>query len=88
MPIPNLCQRATLRSPRSHACATSAAGVMPEGYAPLSKVARVCGILGDEMEALDHLWARTAQHRQGVLSIPVFGGFDALGAWAADPNRI
>jgi len=35
-----------------------AAGVMPEGYAPLSKVARVCGILGDEMEALDHLWAR------------------------------
>jgi hypothetical protein len=62
--------------------------VMPEGYAPLSKVARVCGILGDEMEALDHLWARTAQHRQGVLSIPVFGGFDALGAWAADPNRI
>ena len=61
---------------------------MPEGYAPLSKVARVCEILGDEMEALDYLWARTAQHRQGVLSIPVFGGFDALGAWAADPNRI
>ena len=65
-----------------------AAGVMPEGYAPLSKVARVCEILGDEMEALDHLWASAAQHRQGVLSIAVFGGFEALGAWAADPNRV
>ena len=50
------------------------AGIMPEGYAPLAKVARVCDILDDETSALDHLWASTAQHGQGVSSIPVFGG--------------
>ena len=36
------------------------AGIMPEGYAPLAKVARVCDILDDETSALDHLWASTA----------------------------
>ena len=54
------------------------AGVMPEAYAPLSKVARVCGILGDQMGALDALWA-SPQGR----SLPVFGGFEPLAAWPA-----
>ena len=54
------------------------AGVMPEAYAPLAKVARVCGIVGDQMGALDSLWA-SLQGRQ----LPVFGGFEPLAAWPA-----
>ena len=54
------------------------AGVMPEAYAPLAKVARVCGIVGDQMGALDALWA-SLQGR----SLPVFGGFEPLAAWPA-----
>jgi len=44
----------------------------------------VCDILDDEMSALDHLWASTAQHGQGVSSIPVFGGF--AGSDDGDPS--
>ena len=54
------------------------AGVMPEAYAPLAKVARVCGIVGDQMGALDALWA-SLQGR----ALPVFGGFEPLAAWPA-----
>ena len=51
------------------------AGVMPEAYAPLAKVQRVCAIVGDQMAALDALWARGG--------VGIFDGFEALAAWPA-----
>jgi hypothetical protein len=60
------------------------AGVMPEAYAPLSKVARVCRILGDQMDALASFWASLASSG-GVQSVPVNGDFSPMHAWPADP---
>ena len=57
------------------------AGVMPETYAPLAKVGRVCGILGDQMGALDALWSSL----QGQ-ALPAFGDFKPLEAWPAGPT--
>ena len=37
------------------------AGIMPEGYAPLAKVARVCDILDDETSALDQRARRSTR---------------------------
>ena len=62
-----------------------AAGVMPEAYAPLAKVARVCSILGGQMDALAKLWTRCVSSGAGVSSIPVSGDFSPLGEWPADP---
>ena len=56
------------------------AGVMPEAYAPLAKVQRVCSILGDQMGALDALWASL-----GGAALPLFGDFAPLAAWPAAP---
>ena len=52
---------------------------MPESYAPLAKVQRVCGIIGDQMAALDALWASL-----GGRSLPLYGDFAPLAAW---PSR-
>ena len=65
-----------------------AAGVMPENYAPLAKVTRVCEILGAEMAALEKLWTRVNNDPIGFESLPVFGGFEPLGEWAADPKEV
>ena len=66
-------------------------GIMPENYAPLNKIDRVCGILGDEMAALDKYWNKL--HRTGTDSstnpvelVPVFGDFSPLTEWMADPT--
>ena len=65
------------------------AGVMPEAYAPLAKVARVCSILGDQMDALGHLWTEIhSASGAGIVSIPNFGDFSVLGAWPADPSGV
>ena len=61
------------------------AGVMPEAYAPLAKVARVCNILDDQMCALAGLWARCVSSGAGISSIPVSGDFSPLADWPADP---
>ena len=63
------------------------AGVMPEAYAPLSKVARVCRILGDQMDALASFWAGLASSG-GVHSVPVNGDFSPMHAWPADPTGV
>ena len=63
------------------------AGVMPEAYAPLSKVARVCRILGDQMDALASFWASLASGG-GVQSVPVNGDFSPMHAWPADPTGV
>ena len=63
------------------------AGVMPEAYAPLSKVARVCRILGDQMDALASFWASLASSG-GVHSVPVNGDFSPMHAWPADPTGV
>ena len=60
---------------------------MPETYAPLAKVARVCGILGDQMGALSKLWARCISSGAGISSIPVSGDFSPLKAWPANPVK-
>ena len=61
------------------------AGVMPEAYAPLAKVTRVCSILGDQMNALANLWTRCVSSGAGIASIPISGDFSPLEEWTADP---
>ena len=66
-----------------------AAGKMPEAYAPCTKVDRVKEILGDEMGALDKMWAKaTTQTSEGIEGVPVFGDFSPLQEWMADPNYV
>ena len=64
-----------------------AAGVMPDNYAPLSKVRRVCRILGDQLAALGNLWRTHTALPTGIGGIPVFGGFSVMGAWPAEPSE-
>lgn len=66
-----------------------AAGKMPEAYAPCTKVDRVKEILGDEMGALDKMWAKvTSLTSEGIEGIPVFGDFSPLQEWMADPHYV
>ena len=65
-------------------------GVMPEHYAPLNKIARVCAIVGDEMTALDQYWAKLrltcVDSTNPVEQVPVFGDFSPLLEWMADSS--
>lgn len=56
------------------------AAIMPESYAPLAKVERVCAILGDQMRALDALYVAS----RAAGGLPLFGGFGPLAAWPAE----
>ena len=55
-------------------------GIMPESYAPMAKVSRVCSILCDQMSALDALYRAS---RAGSVSLGLFAGFGALASWPA-----
>ena len=53
-------------------------GVMPDNYAPMGKVQRVCQILGDQLDALNRLWCDRS------IAVPVTGDFTVMEAWPAD----
>jgi len=59
-----------------------AAGVMPDNYAPLAKVRRVCSIIGDQLDVLEILWE---EHVEGgdlrFAKLPVYGDFTVLKAY-------
>ena len=66
-------------------------GIMPENYAPLNKIDRVCEIMSDEMAALDNYWNKlhrtcTDSSTNPVELVPVFGDFSPLTEWMADPT--
>ena len=54
---------------------------MPDTYAPLAKVERVCAILGDQESAIDAAFAA-----RPVGGYPLFGGFEVLGRWPASEH--
>ena len=54
--------------------------VMPDNYAPMGKVQRVLGILGDQMDALGHLWRKWTC---GAVELPAFGDFTVMSQWPA-----
>ena len=61
-----------------------AAGVMPDNYAPLAKVQRVCRIIGDQLLALELLWEKHAKSGdRRFASLPVYGDFTVMKAWPA-----
>ena len=61
-----------------------AAGVMPDHYAPLAKVQRVCRIIGDQLRALELLWE---EHTWGdgprFSNLPVYGDFTVMKLYPA-----
>ena len=64
---------------------------MPENYAPLNKIDRVCEIMSDEMAALDNYWTKlhrtcTDSSTNPVELVPVFDDFSPLTEWMADPT--
>ena len=60
-----------------------ASGVMPDNYAPKGKVRRVCGILGDQMVALERLWEQHVCSQ--FVHLPVHGDFTVVEQWMAPP---
>lgn len=61
-----------------------AAGVMPDNYAPLAKVQRVCRIIGDQLLALELLWKEHVKSGdRRFASLPVYGDFTVMKAWPA-----
>ena len=61
-----------------------ASSAMPDNYAPLAKVRRVCRIIGDQLVALELLWEHHVESGDTTFeSLPLYGDFSVMKAWPA-----
>jgi hypothetical protein len=57
---------------------------MPDNYAPLAKVRRVCRIIDAQLVALESLWERHVSSGDSAFTnLPIYGDFTVLKAWLA-----